>query len=66
MWEPIASVPPGRLVQVAVISSGKLTPLRFPCRLSETGWVHAVTDEPIGVEPTHWREWHIRLVIRDD
>jgi len=40
--------------------------IAFSLPALRAGWVHAVTGEPIGVEPTHWREWHIRLVIRDD
>ena len=57
MWKPIASAPDGRDLELAVIEKDAPLPLVFPCRRSPTGWLNALTNEPVPVHPTHWREW---------
>jgi hypothetical protein len=57
-WEPSASAPFGIEVQIAVIEhKSEVHPLVFPCRRVLTGWVNAKTNQPLDVNPTHWREW---------
>jgi hypothetical protein len=56
-WQPIATAPFDRKLQLSVIERGEVYSLVFPCRRSEDGWVHAKTGQPVFVEPTHWRFW---------
>jgi hypothetical protein len=55
MWQPIASAPFGREVELAVIDGDGIYALVFPCRRTLTGWMKAGTTERIDVSPTHWR-----------
>ncbi|TSE11637.1 hypothetical protein C1D09_013375 [Mesorhizobium intechi] len=57
MWESIDSAPPGRDLQLAVIEDGRVTALRFPCRLEGSQWIASDTERPVTVRPTHWRRW---------
>lgn len=57
MWQPIASAPFGRDLQLAVIDRDGAHALVFPCRRALTGWKKSETRERIEVSPTHWREW---------
>lgn len=33
------------------------TPLVFPVRKRETGWIDASTKKLVDIAPTHWRPW---------
>jgi hypothetical protein len=57
MWQPIASAPFDRDLELAVIASDGLHTLVFPCRRVLGGWVNSGTRERIDVHPTHWRDW---------
>jgi hypothetical protein len=56
-WEPIATAPYGRNLQLSVIERGEVSALIFPCRRATNGWTDAQTGTWIPVDPTHWREW---------
>jgi hypothetical protein len=57
MWQPIASAPFDRDLELAVIANDGPHTLVFPCRRVLAGWVNSGTRERIDVHPTHWREW---------
>ncbi len=56
-WQPIATAPFDRDLEVAVIDYDGVHALVFPCRRILHGWMSAETDHPVTVYPTHWREW---------
>jgi hypothetical protein len=56
-WQPIASAPFDRDLELAVIEGDGEHTLMFPCRRIFGGWVNADTKKRIDVRPTHWREW---------
>lgn len=57
-WQPIASAPFDRDLELAVIDSDGPHALVFPCRRILSGWIDAQTKRLIAdVRPTHWREW---------
>jgi hypothetical protein len=56
-WHPISTAPFDRNLQLSVIEREEVYPLVFPCRRTDSGWVHASTREPVFVNPSHWREW---------
>jgi hypothetical protein len=56
MWEPIATAPYDRDLELAVIdASGELHSLVFSCRRTLDGWINAKTKKRVEVYPTHWR-----------
>ena len=55
-WQDASTAPLGRNVEVKVGNDPGCYVLRFPCRRTDSGWVHAIKDMRLGVEPTHWRE----------
>jgi hypothetical protein len=55
-WQDASTAPLGRNVEVRVGDDPGCYVLRFPCRRTDAGWVHAIKDMRLGVEPTHWRE----------
>lgn len=55
-WQPIASAPFDRELQLSVIEENEVHALAFPCRRSEMGWVNNA-GEQVEVSPSHWREW---------
>ena len=57
MWEPIASAPFDRDLELAVLKDGGEHALVFPCRRVPGGWVDAKSGRWLPVHPTHWREW---------
>jgi hypothetical protein len=57
MWQPIASAPFDRDLELAVIANDGPHTLVFPCRRVLGGWVNSGTRERINVHPTHWRDW---------
>jgi hypothetical protein len=57
MWQPIASAPFDRELELAVIEGNEVHSLVFPCRREHQGWVKAATKERVVVHPTHWRIW---------
>jgi hypothetical protein len=56
-WQPIASAPFDRDLELAVIEGDGQHALVFPCRRIFGGWINAQTKKRIDVRPTHWREW---------
>ena len=56
-WEPIASAPYDRELELAVIERAEVHGLVFGCRRTSNGWVDARNGVPIFVHPTHWRYW---------
>ncbi len=56
-WQPIATAPFGRDLELAVIDAGRVHALVFACRRTIQGWVKSATGKLIHVHPTHWREW---------
>ena len=59
-WSRIDSAPRDTALELRVGSGHLSRPLSFPCRLTERGWINALTNEIIDIEPTHWREWRRR------
>jgi len=57
VWQPIATAPFDRDLQLAVIDGDGPHLLVFPCRRILHGWMKAGTQERIDVRPTHWRPW---------
>ncbi len=56
-WQPIATAPFNRGLELAVIDSNGTHALVFPCRRVLHGWLSAATHSSVNVHPTHWREW---------
>jgi hypothetical protein len=56
-WQPIATAPFDRDLEVAVIDYDGNHALAFPCRRVLGSWINAKTMKPVVVYPTHWREW---------
>lgn len=56
-WNPIASVPFNRDLELSVIERGEVHALTFSCRRTDGGWINAETKRQVEVRPTHWREW---------
>ena len=57
MWQPVASAPFDRDLELAVMDNVDVHTLVFPCRRLRNHWIHAVTNARVDVHPTHWREW---------
>ncbi|MBZ9725879.1 hypothetical protein LB554_18205 [Mesorhizobium sp. CO1-1-11] len=57
MWNPIASAPSGRSLELAVIDEEGLHALIFPCEKGREGWRDAATGVRVDIRPTHWRDW---------
>ena len=56
-WQPTATAPFDRDLELAVINYNGTHTFVFPCRRILGGWMKAETNTPIIVYPTHWREW---------
>jgi hypothetical protein len=56
-WQPVASAPCDRPIQLGTVDANGTRCLHFPCRRAGAAWVNAVTGSPVGFMPTHWREW---------
>jgi hypothetical protein len=60
-WQPLATAPFDRDLELAVLSNDGTHALTFPCRRVLGGWVNAKTMKLVLAYPTHWREWqHLR------
>jgi len=57
MWQPIASAPFDRDLELAVIDQNDVHALVFPCRRVDHAWIKAHGERLIEVHPTHWRTW---------
>jgi hypothetical protein len=57
IWEPIASAPYDRDLELAVVDGHHVHPLVFSCRRTAAGWIKVSTRERVIVSPTHWRLW---------
>jgi hypothetical protein len=59
-WQPIATAPLDRDLELAVIDTEGPHALVFPCRRVLRGWVKAANaKEHVNVHPTHWRQWKV-------
>ncbi len=58
MWNPIASAPSGRNLELAVIDNDGVHALVFPCEKASMGWKNVVTGMRVDIRPTHWRAWN--------
>ena len=56
-WQTTRSAPFCCDLQLAVIDTGGIHALAFPCRRVLHGWLKAETNASVLVSPTHWREW---------
>lgn len=57
-WQPAATAPFDRDLELAVINTYGIHALVFPCRRILGSWINAETKEKLnGFRPTHWREW---------
>ena len=56
-WQPIATAPFDRVLELAVIDRHGEHALAFPCRRVLRGWANSETGDAVEVHPTHWREW---------
>jgi hypothetical protein len=57
-WLKIQTAPFERDLEVAVIDSDGTHCVVFPCRrILGGGWVNSLTERPVKIFPTHWREW---------
>lgn len=56
-WMDIATAPPDRDLELAVLDKDGAHALAFPCRRAGAQWINAKTRRLIDVRPTHWREW---------
>jgi hypothetical protein len=59
MWQPIASAPYDRKLELAVIDADGPHALVFPCRRVDGGWANAESGARVDVVPTHWRDWQL-------
>jgi hypothetical protein len=58
MWQPIATAPFDRDLELAVIDASGEHALVFPChRNILDGWINTTTGKRVDVRPTHWRDW---------
>jgi hypothetical protein len=57
MWQPIATAPFDRDLELAVLDGDGTHALVFPCRRILGGWMNSQTRAQIEVRPTHWRDW---------
>jgi len=55
LWQPISTAPLGVALEVQVANGFGPYALKFPCRLTESGWVNAETDTALKIEPIAWR-----------
>ena len=58
MWHHITDRPETDSdLRLAVINSGEVHALVFPCRKDRGRWVDAGSGKPVEVLPTHWQYW---------
>jgi hypothetical protein len=57
LWQPAASAPFDRDLELAVIDRMGTHALVFRCRRAQTGWINARTGRRVDIDPTHWRDW---------
>jgi hypothetical protein len=62
-WQPIATAPFERDLELAVLETVELHTLVFPCRRALRGSVNAKTAAPVNVYPTHWRKWDDAITL---
>jgi hypothetical protein len=55
VWRPISSAPFDHILEVQVADGFGAYALKFPCRLTEDGWVNAETKAALTVKPIAWR-----------
>jgi hypothetical protein len=64
-WQPIATAPFDRDLELAVIDHAGVHEILFACRRLLRGWVKADTAAPVDIYPTHWREWGAVVAHRE-
>ena len=64
-WQPIATAPFDRDVQLSVIENGEVYSLVFSCRRTAGGWVDSASSTRVLVNPTHWREWSDEIPLQE-
>jgi hypothetical protein len=57
MWQPISTAPFEGELELSVIDRQGAHALVFPCRRTLGGWIDALTERWVEVQPTHWRRW---------
>ena len=57
-WEPVATAPNGRDLELSVIEAGEVHSLAFPCRKEGKEWVDSATGARVAIDPTHWHGWN--------
>jgi hypothetical protein len=57
MWNPIASAPRDKDLELAVVDDEGYHALIFPCRRREGHWIDSRTGAVVPVRPSHWRDW---------
>jgi len=55
-WQPIATVPPEREIEVAVLDRGGYHSFAFSVRRTDAGWACVGINGIVPIDPTHWRE----------
>jgi hypothetical protein len=57
-WQPIATAPVLRDLEVRVHDPVGHYSLLYPCRLiPDSGWVNALLMAPLRAQPVEWRDW---------
>jgi hypothetical protein len=56
-WQPIATAPFDRDLELAIFGGEVPHALVFPSRRVLGGWIDAESKERLDLHPTHWREW---------
>jgi hypothetical protein len=55
LWQPASTAPLDTALEVQVADGFGVYKLKFPCRLTEGGWVNAETNKALAVQPVNWR-----------
>ncbi len=56
-WQPVSTAPMDCDLEVQIADGFGPYPLKFPCRLTPTGWINAQTAAMLQVEPIAWRAY---------
>ena len=55
-WRDISTAPRNRNVELQVADGDGCYTLRFPCRRTDAGWINAVKNLRLDLQPVRWRE----------
>ena len=59
-WQPLADSPPprGLDLEIAVVErDGSVNAVVEPAFWTGEGWLSVDTEQPLDLQPTHWRRW---------